>query len=297
MKDRLRSPVNWYGGKGAMVSRLMRLIPIGGSPYCEPFCGGASLFFAREPAPVEVLNDLDGDVVNLYRCLQNKETFEDLRHRINWTPYARGEFARAIEVLNGEHDGGLSVDRAWAFFVAKNQGFAGKSDSIGNWGRVFTSSSGMASTASRWIMRQSMLDAWRWRLMRVQIDNQCALKVVRYWDTDGAVFYLDPPYVLGTRVKGSRDVYAKEPDDKFHANLVDTLLGLKGAAVISGYDSPIYWPLETNGWERIEYKTACHAAGRIRASKLQGKGSALKHVARTEVVWRNRKAVELCGAC
>jgi len=292
--ERLRAPFQYYGGKGLMVARLTPLVPSGGKPYCEPFCGGASLFFSRELAPVEVLNDLDRDVVNVFRCLQNKDTFEELRHRLMWTPYARAEFERAIETL--KEPSADSVTRAWAFMVAQNQGFGGHADTVGNWGRAFVPDAGTAGTANRWLMRLSMLDAWRWRLMRVQIDCRDALEVIRYWDNHDAVFYCDPPYVQETRAKGWVNVYAHEMSEEQHRALVETLLSVSGAVVLSGYEHPVYWPLENAGWERAEFKTSCHAAARTRVSGILGKGAATADVPRTEIVWRNKRAVELTAA-
>lgn len=66
----------------------------------------------------------------------------------------------------------------------------------------------MAGSANNWIMRQTMMDAWRWRLLRCQIDNKDALEVIRYWDNPEAVFYLDPPYHHDTRK--NKAVYAVE---------------------------------------------------------------------------------------
>ncbi len=287
----LHSPIRYVGGKGRMVSKLMKLVPQGGKPYCEPFCGGASLFFAREPAPVEVLNDLDGNVVNLFRCLQDRKTFEELRHRIMYTPYARAEFGRALEILKDEN--ASNVDRAWAFFVAMNQGFGGKeSKSIGDWGRAFVSSDGMADTTNKWLKRLSMLDAFHWRLMRVQIDNRDALEVIQYWDNPETVFYIDPPYHPDTRIT---KLYKHEPDAEYHKKLVEILLKIKGAATLSGYYNDVYLPLESAGWKRIEFKTACHVAGRVRSSKLRGKGNALKHAPRIECVWINPVAQQKLG--
>jgi DNA adenine methylase len=65
-------------------------------------------------------------------------------------------------------------------------------------------------------MRLSMLDAFRWRLMRVQIDCVDALKCIKYLDNPRAVFYVDPPYVPDTRVRGSRNVYKHEADLAHH---------------------------------------------------------------------------------
>lgn len=203
-----------------------------------------------------------------------------------WTPYARAEFARALDILKSDEQD--PVTRAWAFFVAKNQGFSGHSVNAGEWSRVFVSSRCMADTTNKWIMRLSMLDAWRWRLMRVQIDSRCAIEVIRYWDAPDAVFYIDPPYHHETRKDVA--VYAVEPDHDHHVRLVETLLALNGRAVLSGYKHPVYRPLEDAGWQRVDFETACHAAVRGRGSGLQGKGAAIAKVKRVESVWLNPAA-------
>ncbi len=287
--ERLRSPFRWFGGKGNMVAKLKPLIPRGGQPYCEPYAGAASLFFSLDPAPVEVLNDMDDRIINLFRVLQNREQFDDLKHRIAWTPYSRSEFARALDILDAGSDD--PVERAWAFFVSQNQGFSGEAKSIGNWGRVFKTTDGMADTTNRWVMRQSMMDAWRWRLMRCQIDNRDALDVISYWDSPRTVFYIDPPYHHDTRVR--KNVYAVEQDHYHHEALVYLLTSVQGAVVLSGYDHPVYAPLVESGWEVIRFDTACHAAGKGRNSGLQGAGAAKAKVPRTEAVWRNPRAVEM----
>jgi DNA adenine methylase len=286
-----RAPVQWYGGKGNMLAKLLPLVPAGGHPYCEPYCGAASLFWSRQPAQVEVLNDLNGDLVGLFRCLQDRATFDELKHRLTWTLYSRAEFARALEIQSS--DEADPIDRAWAFFVAQNQGFSGGgAKTIGNWGRNFTSDGGMAAVTNQWLMRLSMLDDWHKRIARVQIDRRDALEVLRYWDTPDAVFYVDPPYMASTRAQGYSNVYRHEADDAHHAALVETLLGLHGAVVVSGYACAAYAPLEAAGWERTDFQTSCHAAGRGRDSGLQGAGAAMKKVQRVETVWRNPRAVE-----
>jgi DNA adenine methylase len=291
MPPRLRAPVQWFGGKGNMIAKLMRHVPLGGRPYCEPYMGAASLFFARPPAPVEVLNDLDGDLVNLFRCLQDKETFAELKHRLLYTLYSRAEFERALEILN---DSSVAdpVLRAWAFFVALNQGFGGKKpSSIGDWGRTFKTTRNCADTTNEWMMRLSMLDDWHLRLLRVQIDCRDALEVIRYWDNPEAVFYVDPPYHPDTRK--DKDAYAVEPDHDHYVQLVEILLNCKGAVVLSGYDHPVFAPLAEAGWTMTRYKTACHAVVHARASNVRGKGVARALAPRTEVVWANPRAVEL----
>jgi DNA adenine methylase len=133
--EKLRAPFKYFGGKGKMLAKLLPLLP-SHKVYVEPFCGAASLFFAKPTSPVEVLNDLNEDVVNVFRVLQNKETHEELRFRLMYTPYARSEFVRAIEMLDRKDL--TPVDRAWAFMVRQNMGFGGKAGANGgDWGRVY----------------------------------------------------------------------------------------------------------------------------------------------------------------
>jgi DNA adenine methylase len=289
-QEMLRAPVLWFGGKGKMIKKLMNHVPLGGKPYCEPFMGAASLFFARPPAPVEVLNDTDGDLVNLFKCLQDKNMFEELAHKIRYTLYARDEFIEALKIW---HDKSITdkVLRAWAFFVKLNMGISNTSNSAGGWSRKFKSSGGCADNVNSWIMRLTMLENWHKRLLMAQIDNRDALEVIKYWDSNDTIFYIDPPYIHDTRK--SKNVYNQELNNDYHKNLVQIILDCKGVVVLSGYEHEIYQPLIDAGWECTKYHTACHAAVNTRISNLQGKNSNLEHVPRVECVYSNPKAVNL----
>lgn len=285
--NRVMAPIRWYGGKGNLAARILPHIPTR-RVYVEPYCGAASLFWHRAPAEVEVLNDLNAELINLWRVLQDRRQFVRLRHKLIWTPYSRAEFARAIEMQDNTDD---PVERAWAFFVRHGQGFSGIATTAGSWGRVFVSRRGMAEGSARWQSRIKLLRTFHARLSRVQLDSRDALEVIRYWDSPDTVFYLDPPYVHSTRAQGSRDMYeGGEPDDAHHRELVKTLLSIKGAAVLSGYESPIYTPLVDAGWRVVKIETVCHAVGRTRGSKVRGEGSATTHAKRTEVLWINPSA-------
>jgi len=141
----------------------------------------------------------------------------------------------------------------------------------------------MAECTNKWRGRFRLLTIWHDRLTRVQLDNRDALEVGRYWDSPETFFYIDPPYVSETRK--SKKVYANEPPDEHHRKLVSLLLTIQGGAAVSGYDHDIYRPLENAGWRRYEFQTVCHAACKHRYNNLQGKGTALKHVPRTEILW------------
>jgi DNA adenine methylase len=274
------APFSWFGGKGRLAQDVAMYIPRS-RVYVEPYGGAASVLLHLSPRPIEVLNDLNNEIITLFRVLQDRDCFAELAHRLTWTPYSLAEFDRALAM---RHDNSLSeVDRAFAFFVAQNQGFSGKAKTRGDWGRSFTSARNMACVCAKWRGRLHNLAFWHDRLTRVQLDNRDAIEVIAYWDSPDTAFYIDPPYVADARV--NRSVFAHEADDEHHVRLVDTLLTISGMAVVSGYASDIYRPLDEAGWTRREIDTACHAAGRGRGSPIRGDGNALARVGRTEVLW------------
>lgn len=278
--SRTIAPFRWYGGKGRLARWVVQHLPEG-KVYVEPFAGAASVFWnLPRPYPVEVLNDIDGEIVNLFRVIQNPETFEAFAHRVTWTPYSLDEFRRALQVGPECKD---PVTRAWAFFVRQNQGFAGLAKTEGRWGRAFTPNRGMAGTANSWRARMRMLEYWHDRLTRVQIDNRDAIQVIKYWDTEDTVFYVDPPYAANTRI--DKKVYDHELEDNQHTKLVEVLLDLEGKVLLSGYDSDLYSPLEEAGWEKVCREMTSSAASRGRDSKVRGTGNAAKHAKRIECLW------------
>lgn len=268
----LPAPVHWYGGKGHLREFILPHIERHGRIYVEPFCGSANLFFAKVPHPVEVLNDLNGDIVNFFRVMQHRRLFRKFAWRLQWTPYAVEEFDAAINLPDSNTD---PLDRAWAFFVKHNLGFSGKGDSRGNWRRSFVAA---PFVVDDWRNRVSYLTAWRDRLLHAQIDQRDALEILEYWDTEDTLFYLDPPYVEDTR--NSLDVYSHEMSRLDHLRLVDKLLRVKGRVVLSGYTCPPYVRLEEAGWTRLDRSILSSMA---RTGTRDG-----ERLQRIESLWLNR---------
>ena len=94
--------------------------------------------------------------------------------------------------------------------------------------------------------------------------------------------FCDPPYVPATRKAGG---YLHEMTESDHEELVQRLLRLKGMVVLSGYNHGTYAPLEIAGWQRIDFETVCHAAGRTRGTGILGEGAARSKQPRVESVW------------
>jgi len=280
MRERL-SFFYWYGGKGILFKKILPYLNSPHQVYVEVYGGGASVLLNKTPSPVEVLNDIDNEVVNIFRVAQDENKFKELKHRLEWTLYSRAEFVKALDIVQNEAITD-PVLRAWAFFVAQNQGFSGadsRSCTKGRWSRTF----GKTSSAIKFTNKVSKLDLIKERLKGVQVENIDAIKCVQYWDSQDTLFYLDPPYIHDTRKL--KKAYHHEVNNDHHRLLVDTLLTIKGQAVLSGYEHEIYEPLLQNGWHKIEIDTVCSAAGRIRGSKLQGEGTSKQYVKRVEVLY------------
>lgn len=275
---RLRAPIRWFGGKGLMLGKLLPLIPPH-DIYVEVFGGGASLLLAKEPSKLEVYNDLDSGLVNLFRVLRDPEKFERFHRLVSLTPFSREEFYIYRKNWNEPED---DVERAHRFFVVARMSFSGI---FGNsWHYSLTS---RAKATSAYLSAIDMLPEIHRRIMPVQIEHDDFRKIIERYDTPETFFYLDPPYIHATRRGGK---YRHEMTEDDHRDLVDLLLRIKGKAMLSGYRHPIYEPLEQAGWQRLDFRVACSAAGRTRLTGIKGPGAALKHQPRIESVWLNYPA-------
>lgn len=258
----------YYGGKFKMAKLIGTLFPKH-SLYVEPFGGMANVLLQKKPAKIEVLNDLNGNIVALYRTLQND--YQALKERLNFTPYHFAEFRRAREILTENHHHHSMIDKAWAVVVGCYMGFASnltKREGFSMGGPNYKSNT--VKTFRNGIFG---LDKVVERLRLVQFDQKRAIELCQYWDTEDALFYLDPPYVPSTRKDGG---YQFEMTDVEHLELLEWCNLSKGRVVISGYPSTLY---ENNlrGWRRIEKQTFSNT----------NSFKDIKERIRTEVIWTN----------
>ncbi len=274
LPERIQSPVVYYGGKARMRSLLAELIPDGGEPYCEPFCGGLWVLLSRKPAPAEVVNDINEDLINMYRVMQAPETFWRLQQMLDNTMYSRAELLRAGRLLDDPDP----VVRAWACMMRCNLVHCAiQRKGAVSWGRDRKSHIAIC----RYLSHRLICPTVHRRLALVQIDCVDALECIRYWDGPDAVFYCDPPYHPDTLRERP---YVASSEGDFHHQLVETLLSVKGSVVLSCYDHPVYKPLLDAGWERLHKETVC--------STVYAKGKASRP-RRVETIYRNPKAVML----
>ncbi len=262
-RGRRRIAFGWYGGKFSHLDFLMPLIPGDARHFCDVYGGSAAVLLNLKPYPVETYNDIDSELVNFFQTLRNQTS--ELIRAISLTPFSRAELLHAC----GPAKNLSRLERARRFYVCARQtrtGLAQKS-SEGRWAHcVLTSRAGMAGAVSRWLGSVEGLPEIAQRLQRVQIENAPAIEVIRRYDTDQTVFYLDPPYVHAAR--GDTTSYSYEMTDKQHGELASVLHGIRGRAIISGYRSDLYDRLFA-GWRRVDgSERLCHSVRKPRQESV-----------------------------
>jgi DNA adenine methylase len=211
--------VSWPGGKRRLAPKLLPLFP-NHTCYVEPFAGGAGLFFLRpEPAKVEVLNDINGELVNLYRVVQHH--LDEFVRQFRWALYSRQSFlwakSQRPETLT-------DIQRAARFFYVQKAAFGAK---------VVGQTFGAGPSAPRLNLTrlEEDLSAAHLRLAGAVIEHLPWQDCIARYDRAGTFFFLDPPY---WQVEG----YGVEFDLSQYQSLASTMRTLKGKALLTVNDHP-----------------------------------------------------------
>lgn len=242
-------PLRWTGSKWKLADWIIGQFP-SHELYCEPYCGGAAIFFRKERSQIEVLNDLNGDVVNFFTVLRTRTA--ELIQAIDLTPYARAEYEMAFEPCTDP------LERARRFYVLSRMSFGAYSGRKTGW-RTQRNRHRGTSITNEWKRLQGLLKGAD-RLKDAQIECDNALDVIRRYDSPRALFYVDPPYVYHTRSDGGRQRYVHEMTDDDHRALAEVLNNVQGMVLLSGYDSPLYRELYAR-WEVISKSTSTNGNG------------------------------------
>ncbi len=241
----MKGPIAYIGGKNRIADKIIAIFPRH-KTYVEVFAGGAQVFFHKEPSLVEVLNDLDGDVVNFYRVCQSH--FEELVRYMRFMLTSR-EWFDLLE--SGDPKMLTDVQRAARFFYLQKNAYAGL---------VRGRSYGYAvEEPSRFNPERlpELIENTHARLARVQIENLPYEDVLARYDRSTTLFYLDPPYY-------GRKLYRYNFENADFAPLADRLRKLRGKFVLSLNDVPEVRELFSGFWSReieIAY-TAQRKAGK-----------------------------------
>lgn len=249
--------VRYHGGKVRIAEKIIGLFPAHDC-YVEPFGGGGAVLLAKPRARLEVYNDLDGDMVALFRAL--RDTPAELAEAIALTPFAREEHEVSYQ------DADTDVERARRVLVRSHFGHGSSGIHRSTGFRAAGMRAGTLPVHGWMTLPETVRNAAE-RMRGVVIERRPAVQVMQAHDGKQTVHYVDPPYLPETRDKG-RD-YRHEMTRDDHKELLAALRGLHGSVVLSGYASPMY-DEALHDWRRIEIKTRADRAAD-----------------RTEVLWCN----------
>lgn len=209
--------------------------------YVEPFFGSGACFFKKSPAYIETINDLNGDIVNLFRVC--REYPDKLATLINLTPFSREEFENCYEHTDEP------IEQARRTLVRYHQSFGTSNCTKKSWRNVQTY--GGPRCATMWNDLPNIIFECCERLKQAQIECIDALQLIERYDDENTLIYCDPPYLKNLRKK---NMYEVEMDDEKHIELLNILKKSKSKIILSGYDNDLYNKY-LNNWQTDEIKT------------------------------------------
>jgi len=237
-----RPALRYYGGKFRLAKWIIGQFP----PhvcYVEPFGGAGSIILRKQPSYHEIYNDLDGEVVNFFRVL--RERGDELIHEIELTPWSREE--QRLSFIPSNDD----LERARRLYVRAWQTHGGGRT---QWKSGWRYQKGTARGSK-------IVDDWShikylWaviaRLKQIQIENGDGLEVIKRFDREDTLYYVDPPYLADIRsLRWRKKAYTCEVDDSYHVKLGRLLNNIKGMAIISGKPCELYRDLY-DGWKILQ---------------------------------------------
>jgi DNA adenine methylase len=261
----MKTPISYYGGKQRLLKYILPLIPTH-TLYAEPFTGGAAVFFAKEPADIEVLNDTNNSLITFYRIAQTR--FRKLQRRVEQTLHSRIEHKKA-QAIYKYPEFFSDIDIAWAIWYLVSTSFA---STIGT--GMSLDKSKQTVTRKLSVKREHFTKEIAKRLEHVHIENIDACKLIQSRDMPHTFFYCDPPYFNADM--GHYKGYTEADFEQ----LLQTLSKIKGKFLLSSYPSELLNKyIQQNKWYTKAIDQPCSI----------GVG---KHKIKTEILTANYPIVE-----
>ena len=242
--------MRYHGGKWRIAPWIIGHLPAH-RVYVEPFGGAAGVRLRKAPSETEVYNDLDGEIVNVFRVLRDPALGEQLARLCYLTPYSRAEHDLAQQPCRDAlEQARRTLLRAWTSFgsAGATRGRSGM--------RTYSNPDGRhLAVAPAWARVPDAIPTFVERLRHVIIESRPALDVMQQHDTAATLHYVDPPYLPETRSYDGGRYYRHELTLADHEALLAGLQQLDGMVALSGYDSDLYNDTLA-GWQRIRLQTS-----------------------------------------
>lgn len=239
----LRYPGAKWGSQGSMARWIESYFPAH-AIYAEPFFGSGGVFFNKRPSQAEYINDLDGEIVNLFRVM--RDDWEALVRVVEATPYALDEYQLSCTPA----DNPLEQARRTLVKHWMSVGADGNARGYVNGWRHLGKQAGRAiSPPDEWGRVPERIMVHAKRIKHAHIDNLPAIESLSRVNGQKALAYVDPPYLKEVRAGRMYRVEMLETDK--HIELLRFLRDdWRGMAVLSGYVHEIYDEFLT-GWQRV----------------------------------------------
>lgn len=244
--------LKYPGGKWRIADWIISFFPPH-KVYCEPFFGSGAVFFNKTACKIETINDIDGNIVNLFRVC--REAPEDLAQALEYTPWSREEFLLCMEKSDDP------IEQARRTVVRFHQSYATCNHSLKSWRNVQKHSGPRCTDI--WQKLPAVVLSLCGRLKNAQIENIDAIELIRRYSDTESLLYLDPPYPLDLREK---NMYKHEMKNAQHEELLRAVMKSKSKIILSSYDNDLY-NNALKGWYTAEKRTTAQG-GAIRTEKL-----------------------------
>jgi DNA adenine methylase len=261
MRNLKKPVVRYHGGKWRIAPWIIQHLPPH-KTYVEPYAGAASVLLRKQPSTVEVYNDSNSEMHNLFTVLRDQDMSQRLADFLRHTPYSIQEFYEAYECASID-----PVERARKTIVRGCQSHGSTGCSGGKrtgWRRGIRPRG--PSSADEWKQFHKQVEWWSERMRGVFLECGHAMDCITKWDSPDTLFYVDPPYLPETRIY-SKKGYRYEMTKEEHESLLFQLSALRGKVVLSGYPSELYESMLFT-WKRIDRQVLTTGQG-----------------CRTEVLW------------
>ena len=200
--------------------------------YVEPYCGGASILFQKNKSKIEVINDLDASIIQIYQALRDES--KEMIRRLHLCKHCEETFFRSLKktVFEDYLDGAVNE------FIVRRMSRNGLRENF--------------DSKESWESTIKAMPVVSDRLKEVYIFNKPGLDIIKTFNTDDSLVYCDPPYLYETKV--SKAVYSSAMTTEDHIELSHALNNFNGKAIISGCPSPLYNRLYKS-WNMEKKKT------------------------------------------
>lgn len=270
---KLNPPFGYFGSKNLLAKKICKDLPPHNC-WVEAFCGSASLTLSKPPSLIDVINDIDDEIYNLFEQLQNNSV--ELCRLIALTPYARVSLEKAREIKEKDSD----LEKARKFLVKAMMAINGAfGESKGGFSYSLSYTRGHKDArVNRWYNLPERLHLLTERLKHILIEKKDAIDLIKIFSNRPAtLLYLDPPY-YADRAQG----YSNDANNEdFHKNMLNEAVNANCMVFISGYENELYKDTLTtaNGWVSREIES-------------HTKNASGKRFVRKEVLWMNNNFVQ-----